>query len=126
MPRTVPEWIGKTDDDPFPPRVRLRILTRFDRRCAICGKPIRPGERWTCDHVKAVILGGENRESNGQPLCRDCTPKKDAADVAEKSKIADMAKAGYGLKQSSRTMPGSRRSPWKRKMDGTTIRRHAQ
>ena len=126
MPRTVPEWIGKTDDDPFPPRVRLRILERFDHRCGICRKPIRPGERWTCDHVKALILGGENRESNGQPLCRGCTPTKDAADVAEKSKIAGMAKAGYGLKRSSRPMPGSRRSPWKRKMDGTTIRRHAQ
>jgi hypothetical protein len=24
MPRAVPEWIGRTDDIPVPPRVRLR------------------------------------------------------------------------------------------------------
>lgn len=126
MPRTVAEWIGKTDDAPFPPRVRLRILERFDRRCASCGKPIRPGERWTCDHIVALINGGENRESNGQSLCRACTPEKDAADVAVKSRTADMAKAAYGIKaRKGRPMPGSRASGWKRKMDGTTIRRHA-
>ena len=126
MPRTVAEWIGKTDDAPFPPRVRLRILERFDRRCAGCGKPIRPGERWTCDHIIALINGGENRESNGQPLCRNCTKPKDAADVAVKSKTADMAKAAYGIKaRKGPPMPGSRASPWKRKIGGPTIRRHA-
>lgn len=126
MSRSVAEWIGKTDDTPFPPRVRLRILERFDRRCAGCTNPIRPGERWTCDHIVALINGGENRESNGQPLCRACTPEKDAADVAVKSKTADMAKAAYGIKpRTGRPMPGSRASGWKRKMDGTTIRRHA-
>lgn len=119
MPRTVAEWIGKTDDAPFPPRVRLRILDRADRRCAGCRKPIRPGERWTCDHIVAVINGGENRESNGQPLCRNCTKPKDAADVAEKSKTADMAKAAYGIKaRTGRPMPGSRQSKWKRKING--------
>ena len=126
MSRSVKEWIGKTDDAPFPPRVRLRILERANRRCAGCGKPIRPGERWTCDHIVALINGGENRESNGQPLCRDCTPVKDAADVAEKSKTADMAKGAYGIKpRKGPPMPGARASRWKRKMDGTTIRRSA-
>jgi len=119
MPRTVAEWIGKTDDAPFPPRVRLRILERFDRRCAGCGNPIRPGERWTCDHIVAVINGGANRESNGQPLCRNCTKPKDAADVAVKSKTADMAKAAYGIKaRKGRPMPGSRASGIRKHMNG--------
>jgi hypothetical protein len=29
MPRSRPEWRGKTDDDPVPPRVRLRIFERM-------------------------------------------------------------------------------------------------
>ena len=45
MPRSVPEWVGRTDDTPVPPRVRLRVLERFGRRCDPthgCGRPL-PG-----------------------------------------------------------------------------------
>lgn len=120
MPRTVPEWIGKTDDEPFPPRVRLRILRRFNFRCAgqCGGRLIVPGERWTCDHVRALINGGENRESNGQPLCALCNPEKNRADVAEKSKTASVAISTYGLKTSSRPIDGSRNTRFKKRMDG--------
>ena len=96
--RTVEEWRGKSPDEPFPPRVRLRILLRFDRKCANCTRTIRGGEAWTCDHTIAIILGGENRESNGRPLCEICTPIKDASDQAAKSKDADVQKAHYGIK----------------------------
>jgi 5-methylcytosine-specific restriction protein A len=98
--RSVKEWIGKTDDAPFPPRVRLRILDRFAGNCASCGKHIVG--RFTCDHIVALINGGENRESNGQPLCRDCTKLKDKADVSVKSKTAAVRKARHGLKGKAR------------------------
>ena len=97
MSRTVPEWIGRTDDEPFPPRVRLRILLKHNGKCANCGNKIVG--TFTADHIVALINGGENRENNGQPLCRLCTPIKDAADSAIKSKTADMAKATHGLKK---------------------------
>jgi hypothetical protein len=29
-----------------------------------CGRPLRPGDAWTCDHIVALISGGANRESN--------------------------------------------------------------
>lgn len=124
--RTVAEWIGKTPDEPFPPRVRLRILLRFDRKCAECGRPIRPGRPWTCDHTIAIINGGENRERNGRPLCEFCVKPKDAADQAEKSRTAEIQKSHYGLKKPSRPMDGSRASPFKKRMDGTVLRRHHQ
>lgn len=97
--RSVPEWIGKTPDEPFPPRVRLRILLRYDRKCADCGRIIRPGKPWTTDHKVAIINGGENRESNGQPLCEFCVKPKDAADAALKAKDAAVSKAHYGIKE---------------------------
>lgn len=111
--RTIPEWIGKTPDKPFPPRVRLRILLRQDGRCALCQAKIIGS--FVCDHVVALINGGENRESNGQAICRDCDKAKTAADVAVKAKTASMAKAAHGLKTKSpsRWPPkGSRPVQW--------------
>jgi 5-methylcytosine-specific restriction protein A len=69
MPRSVSEWIGRTDDTPVPPRVRLRVLERFGRRCD-----------------PRLINGGANRESNLHPLCEWCEPPKTEADVHEKSR----------------------------------------
>jgi len=88
MSRSVPEWIGRTDDTPVPPRARLRILMRFGRRCdpaGGCGRAIRPGDAWTCDHVEAIINGGANRERNLHPLWAWCEPVKTRADVRLKS-----------------------------------------
>lgn len=115
--RSVEEWIGRNDDEPFPPRVRLRILRKFGHRCASCTRAIRGGDRWICDHTIALINGGLNRESNGQPLCAWCNPDKNAADLAEKSKDARVAKAHFGIKDQPRQIiPGSRQSPWKHKL----------
>lgn len=119
--RTVAEWIGSSPDQPFPPRVRLRILERFNRCCANCGQRIIG--MFTADHKIALILGGENRESNGQPLCRLCTKQKDASDVADKSKVADIAKAHYGLKTPKHSM---RHPTLRKRMDGRVVPRETQ
>lgn len=116
---SVEEWIGRTDDEPFPPRVRLRILRRHGHKCAgaNCGRRIRGGDRWTCDHIKALINGGQNRESNGQPLCEFCNPIKNATDVAEKARVDRVSKAHFGIKDRPvQIIPGSRLSPWKHKL----------
>jgi hypothetical protein len=72
MSRTPKEWIGATDDTPVPPRVRLRVLIRFDRICQECTTPIT-GKRWVCDHRIAIINGGPNREANLGPSTRLAT-----------------------------------------------------
>ena len=99
MSRTIPEWIGKTDDEPVPPRVRLRVLLTFNRVCNKCYRVIRPGDEWTCDHKIALINSGQNRESNLQPLCEWCNPKKNASDVAEKSKTYRMGRRHAGIRK---------------------------
>lgn len=68
--RSVPEWIGKTDDTPVPPRVRLRVLQAFNHRCYLSGREIRPGDAWDIEHKIALCLGGENRESNLAPALK--------------------------------------------------------
>lgn len=120
MSRTVPEWVGKTDDEAVPPRVRLRVLLTFNRVCNKCYRVIRPGVEWTCDHKIALINGGENRERNLQPLCGWCNPLKNAADVAEKSKVYDRKLNHSGIRKAKgRPLPGTRASGVRRRMDGT-------
>lgn len=92
MARQRPEWIGETDDQRAPPRVRARIFDRHGGKCHICGQKI-VGKRWALDHVKALINGGENCEANLAPVHIACHAEKTAADVAEKAKIAAKRKA---------------------------------
>lgn len=90
MARTVDEWVGKTDDHRAPGKVRQRVKDREGSICHLCATEIQIGQKWDLDHVKALINGGENRESNLKPAHRDCHVKKTARDVAEKAKIAAM------------------------------------
>ena len=92
MSRSVPEWIGKTDNTPVPDRVRIRVFDAKEGKCHSCGRKIRAGERWTCEHLVAIINGGANAERNLGLTCSLCLPAKNAADVAEKSKVADIRK----------------------------------
>lgn len=87
MPRSVPEWIGRDDDERPPQRVRVRNFDEYDGRCHVCGRKIGAGEDWETDHVKAIVNGGENRESNLAPICSWCHADKTADDVAEKSSV---------------------------------------
>ncbi len=122
--RSVNEWIGKTPDSKVPDHVRDRIFEAHGRRCHISGRIIRPGEPWDLDHVKALINGGEHRESNLAPALRDKHREKTAEDVALKSRAYRKRKYTYGFKRAKgRPMPGSKASGLRKKMDGTVERR---
>lgn len=125
--RSVPEWVGTSDDTAIPARVRLRIFDAAKRRCQDCGRAIRGGDTWECDHIKAIAnAGGENRnrERNLQCLCGWCHAKKTKADVAEKSTTARKAKKAAGITKTKwRPMAGTKASGLKKRMDGTVERR---
>lgn len=122
MPRSLPEWQGRTADSPVPPRVRLRVYDKFNGRCAGCGFSLR-GKPWICDHVIALINGGENRENNLQPLGDACCNKgKNKRDVAEKSRTYDVRSKHVGAKKKSGFLT-NKTGPFRKKMDGTVERR---
>lgn len=108
MTRSVPEWIGATPDAAIPARVRLRVFERHGGRCHLSGRLIRAGDQWDCDHVIALINGGEHRESNLAPALRDAHREKTAEDVAIKSKIARMRAKHLGVFPKSKTPLRSR------------------
>ena len=123
MARTRPEWIGKTDDDPVPPRVRVRVLMRFACICQICTTKIAV-KKWVCDHRRAIINGGENRESNLWPIHVACDRTvKTPSDVAEKSENARVAMKHHGIRKAKgRPMPGTRASGIRKRMSGRVER----
>jgi 5-methylcytosine-specific restriction endonuclease McrA len=122
--RSVQEWIGKTPDSAVPPRVRRRIFDAAGGKCHISGREIRPGERWELEHKIALCNGGEHRESNLAPALYQPHKEKTAQDVAVKSKISRIRNRHLGIKKrKGRPIMGSKASGWKRKFDGSVVRR---
>lgn len=119
MTRSVPEWIGKTDDSPIPARVKLRVFERSEGRCSKCTVSASTGQY---DHTIPLILGGENRESNLSLLCVPCHAAKTKLDVKLKAKVARVRQRHLGIKKPSR-FPGSRDSRFKKKIDGSVVLR---
>lgn len=116
--RSVPEWIGASADSPIPDRVRTRVFIRFNGVCQECKVKITT-KRWVCDHRKAIINGGENRERNLGPIHEACDRNiKTPADVKIKAKTYRMQKRHLGLRKRS-TFACSKTSKWKKKIDGT-------
>lgn len=107
MPRSTPEWHGKTDDTPVPERVRQRVAERAGYRCQACGMRVRFGGE--IDHIIALKNGGENRERNLQFLCATHHKLKTARDVAEKSKVYQTQKRLGPLKREQ--------SPWSKRLE---------
>lgn len=125
MTRPVKEWVGPKDTTPAPPRVKARIVTRQEGVCS-CGCGVKlgmAGEPIEFDHYVALINGGENCETNLRALRRPCHAAKTRTDVAEKSTVARKRAKHLGLKQTRNPLPGSKGGKWKKKIDGTTVRR---
>lgn len=114
--RAVVEWIGASDDAKVPPRVRLRVLERYERRCYLSGRPIAEGDRWELEHVVAMCNGGEHRESNLAPALVDPHREKSRDDVRQKSRNYKRRLTAAGIKKSKRHIYG-----WQ-KFDRTPVR----
>lgn len=112
--RSIEEWIGKSDDTPVPPRVKLRVFERHGGICHISLRRIQAGEPWDAEHVLAIANGGENRESNLAPALRAKHPQKTAQDLKLKSKAYHRRRKHLGIHSKKHSIPG-------RKFDGTPI-----
>src|SRR5690606_36503342 len=98
MARSVPAWVGRTDDSAVPPRVRLRVWDREEGRCHRCRRQIPADDAWIIEHRLAIILGGANAEQNLCLSCSWCKSAKDAEDVAAKAKTAAVRSKHLGIR----------------------------
>lgn len=101
MSRELPEWIGRDDNSPVPPRVRLRVFEAYGGRCYLSGRKIMAGDKWEIEHKLAIILGGENRERNLAPALVGPHKLKTRVDVALKAKITRTRQKHLGIKTGS-------------------------
>lgn len=118
MSRSVPEWVGSSDDAAIPSRVRLRVFEAHGGKCWISGRKIMPGEAWDLDHKVALINGGEHRETNLAPALREVHRAKTREDVAIKSKVARQRAKHLGVYPKSSRPLKSRGFPPSRKEIG--------
>lgn len=115
MTRAVKEWVGKSDDTPIPPRVKLRVFQKASGLCELCTRKLFPGH-WEADHVVALINGGQNCESNLQALCDiPCHNSKTKTDVKEKADTYRVRLKHSGIRRPKQPFRG-----W-RKMNGTVV-----
>lgn len=120
--RSTGEWIGKDDDARPPAYVRLRVFNAYSGICYLSGTIIRPGDDWDLEHILAMCNGGENREGNLAPALKPPHKIKTKNDLRIKAKNDRVRKKHIGIRKPS-TFQGSRDSIWKKKIDGSVVRR---
>lgn len=105
----------------FSKAIKLRAWERCGGKCERCHQKIVGVAEY--DHTIPDRLDGEPTLKNCTVLCARChRTKTSTLDRPAIDKDRRIEKKRAGLKQ-GQPMPGSRRSGWKRRMDGTTVRR---
>jgi len=121
-------WRIPEDRKPLSRKEYAEIFLRQDGRCPCCGqrlevKGAREVEVWD-EHVRPLWAGGTNELCNRELWCKPCTKPKTAAEATARAKSNAVRDKHIGaVKPKSRPIPGSRASAWKRKMDGTLVKR---
>lgn len=106
-------------------RERVRLFELHGGRCYLCGGKIDgTREAWEVEHELPVALGGDESDENRKLAHVKCHKPKTAEDVGRIRK-ADRERARHiGAKARPRnTIPGSRGTKWKKRLDGTTVLR---
>ena len=101
---------------------RVRIFEAADGRCHLCGVKIGVGEAWEAEHRIALAAGGTDDDDNLAPAHIACHRSKTTDDAKLIAKVKRVRAKHIGAKAPPRaTIPGSKGSRWKRKLDGTTV-----
>ena len=107
----------------FDTHKRTDALGRVVLDCHICdGKygVILPGRMdWEAEHVIPHAWDGKDIRP-AHVFCHKEKTKGDVTAIAKSKRVRDRQ---YGIKRSGGTMPGSKRSKWKKKMSGEVERR---
>jgi 5-methylcytosine-specific restriction endonuclease McrA len=107
----------------FATKTKTTAWSRANGKCEGCGTTLVVG-KYHFDHVVPDGLGGKPTLDNCAVLCLACHAEKTGKhDVPRIAKAKRQHARHIGAKVSANPLPGSKRSKWKRKMDGTVVRR---
>lgn len=107
----------------FSVRALTARLAEFGGCCGGCKLPIDAASGCEWDHIIPLELGGDDEIENLQPLCRSCHRTKTTVDVGRIAKAKRVAARHVGIKGPKSVLPGSKASPFKKRLDGTVERR---
>ena len=104
---------------------RLALFMDANGACQACQIRLHPGQLWDLDHIIPLALGGADETHNLQVLCVPChKDKTNQRDIPAIAKSLRSAAKHLGAKSPSRQpMPFGRQSIWKKKLDGTIVKR---
>ena len=106
----------------FSKSVKLAAFQRANGHCESCGQKIVTVAQY--DHAVPDALDGEPTLDNCQVLCGACHRRKTSdLDVPAIAKAVRTNEKLMGLRRRGPAMPGTKRSGWKKKLDGSTERR---
>ena len=105
-------------------KMRVQIFEKHKGICHICNLLVYAGQDWDVSHLIPLEIGGDDKETNWYVAHRKChrehTAKVDIPVIAKTKRVRAFH---MGAKRSKSPMPLGRNSPFKRKMDGTVVRR---
>lgn len=106
---------------PLNQRQKALLWERQQGLCAVekCRAPLKP-RGFEDDHWTPLHLGGTNELSNRRLICEPCHRAKSAQEIRENAKAKRLR---FGKTRSGPPMPGSRKSRFKKHMDGSVSER---
>ncbi|NBJ13303.1 HNH endonuclease [Microvirga arsenatis] len=121
----IPEDVGTTIRGGLSKTKVLAIWERHKGVCVNCGRPIDGArDKWFCEHIRALELGGTDTEDNLGPAHWECKRDKDAEDHARAAEAKREKCVHLGIKDPHRKpLPFGRNSNFKRRFDGTIVDR---
>ena len=106
------------------PTRRWRIFEAHGGRCHICGERIDgTRERWEVEHIVAYALTRDDSDENLAPAHERCHATKTPGDVTRIAKAKRVERKNMGAHRPVSTLPGSKSSRWKKRIDGTVVPR---
>jgi 5-methylcytosine-specific restriction protein A len=107
-------------------RARAALFLKWGGQCHICETRITERDAWDVSHEIPLELGGDDDDENDKPAHRKCHAERTAKiDIPAIAKAKRNEARHRGFKAPSRTpLPCGRNSRFKRKMDGSVVRRN--
>jgi 5-methylcytosine-specific restriction endonuclease McrA len=106
-------------------KMRADIFMRHGGVCHLCSMKVVPGQEWDVSHEIPLEAGGADDDTNWLVAHRTCHRKHTATvDAPMIAKVKRIHQRHIGAKTRSKNpLPGGRFSKFKKKMDGSVVRR---
>jgi 5-methylcytosine-specific restriction endonuclease McrA len=106
----------------FTGKTKAQAFQRAAGKCEGCGARLYVG-KYHYDHGRAAALLGKATLENCRVLCVACHGEKTTTEDVPRIAAAKRQERKHIGARKPATMPGSRNSRWKKKLDGTVERR---